>query len=166
VTEHVTLTVNGQHREVDVEPRRLLVEVLREDMDLTGTHVACDTSQCGACTVHMDGQSVKSCTVLAVQADGATITTIEGLAAGGELHPLQAAFWEKHGLQCGFCTPGMIMSAADLLARVPDPSDQQIRHAIHGNLCRCTGYHNIVAAIREAAATMHAGSGSDSGMVG
>ncbi len=166
MAEHVTLVVNGQRREVDVEPRRLLVEVLREDFDLTGTHVACDTSQCGACTVHMDGQSVKSCTVLAVQADGATVTTIEGLAAGGELHPIQAAFWEKHGLQCGFCTPGMIMSAADLLARVPDPSDQQIRHAIHGNLCRCTGYHNIVAAIREAAVTMHTGSASDSGIVG
>ncbi len=166
MAEHVTLVVNGQRREVDVEPRRLLVEVLREDFGLTGTHVACDTSQCGACTVHMDGQSVKSCTVLAVQADGATVTTIEGLAAGGELHPIQAAFWEKHGLQCGFCTPGMIMSAADLLARVPDPSDQQIRHAIHGNLCRCTGYHNIVAAIREAAVTMHTGSASDSGIVG
>jgi len=166
VIEHVTLVVNGQRREVDVEPRRLLVEVLREDLDLTGTHVSCDTSQCGACTVHMDGQSVKSCTVLAVQADGSTVTTIEGLAAGGELHPLQAAFWEKHGLQCGFCTPGMIMSAADLLARKSDPTDAEIRHAIHGNFCRCTGYHNIVAAIREAALTMRTGAGAASGANG
>jgi carbon-monoxide dehydrogenase small subunit len=149
--------VNGQPRDVDVEPRRLLVQLLREDLGLTGTHVACDTSQCGACTVHMDGQSVKSCTVLAMQADGSTVTTIEGLAPADGLHPIQAAFWEKHGLQCGFCTPGMIMSAADLLSREPDPTDDQIRHAIHGNFCRCTGYQNIVIAIREAARAMRSG---------
>ena len=151
--EHISLTVNGAQRELDVEPRRLLVQVLREDLDLTGTHVGCDTSQCGACTVHVDGKAVKSCTMLAVQAEGATVTTIEGMAAdGGELHPLQQAFWEKHGLQCGFCTPGMIMIAADLLARNPDPTDDEIRHALEGNICRCTGYQNIVAAVREAAA--------------
>ncbi len=151
--EHISLTVNGARRELDVEPRRLLVQALREDMDLTGTHVGCDTSQCGACTVHVDGRAVKSCTMLAVQADGATVTTIEGMASGAdELHPLQTAFWEKHGLQCGFCTPGMIMTAADLLARNSDPSDEEIRDAIEGNICRCTGYQNIVAAIRAAAA--------------
>ncbi len=151
--EHISLTVNGARRELDVEPRRLLVQALREDMDLTGTHVGCDTSQCGACTVHVDGRAVKSCTMLAVQADGATVTTIEGMATSAdELHPLQTAFWEKHGLQCGFCTPGMIMTAADLLARNSDPSDDEIRDAIEGNICRCTGYQNIVAAIRAAAA--------------
>ncbi|MDF2735976.1 MAG: carbon monoxide dehydrogenase [Chloroflexota bacterium] len=151
--EHISLTVNGAQRELDVEPRRLLVQALREDMDLTGTHVGCDTSQCGACTVHIDGRAVKSCTMLAVQADGATVTTIEGMATSAdELHPLQTAFWEKHGLQCGFCTPGMIMTAADLLARNSDPSDDEIRDAIEGNICRCTGYQNIVAAIRAAAA--------------
>jgi carbon-monoxide dehydrogenase small subunit len=165
VTEHVSLTVNGVQRQVDVEPRRLLVQVLREELDLTGTHVGCDTSQCGACTVTMDGQAVKSCTVLAVQADGASIMTIEGLAPEGGLHALQNAFWEKHGLQCGFCTPGMIMAAKDLLDRVPDPSDEQIRHAIEGNICRCTGYHNIVLAIREAAATLRAGAGMPAGGV-
>jgi aerobic carbon-monoxide dehydrogenase small subunit len=153
VGEHIYLTVNGAQRELDVEPRRLLVQALREDMDLTGTHVGCDTSQCGACTVHVDGRAVKSCTMLAVQADGATVTTIEGMATSAdELHPLQTAFWEKHGLQCGFCTPGMIMTAADLLARNSDPSDDEIRDAIEGNICRCTGYQNIVAAIRAAAA--------------
>jgi carbon-monoxide dehydrogenase small subunit len=157
VTEHIALVVNGQKRELDVEPRRLLVQVLREDLDLTGTHVGCDTSQCGACTVHVDGQAVKSCTMLAVQADGTAVRTIEGMATDGELHPLQAAFWEKHGLQCGFCTPGMIMAAADLLERTTEPSDDEIRHAIEGNFCRCTGYHNIVAAIREAAAIIRAG---------
>ncbi len=151
--EHISLTVNGVQRELDVEPRRLLVQALREDLDLTGTHVGCDTSQCGACTVHVDGRAVKSCTMLAVQADGATVTTIEGMATSAEaLHPLQTAFWEKHGLQCGFCTPGMIMTAADLLARNSDPSDEEIRDAIDGNMCRCTGYQNIVAAIRAAAA--------------
>ncbi|MDQ2966290.1 MAG: (2Fe-2S)-binding protein [Chloroflexota bacterium] len=156
MTEHIALVVNGQRRELDVEPRRLLVQVLREDLDLTGTHVGCDTSQCGACTVHVDGQAVKSCTMLAVQADGSAVRTIEGMATDGELHPIQAAFWEKHGLQCGFCTPGMIMAAADLLQRTTDPSDDEIRHAIEGNICRCTGYHNIVAAIREAAAVTRA----------
>jgi aerobic carbon-monoxide dehydrogenase small subunit len=151
---HIALEVNGTHQEVDVEPRRLLVEVIREDLRLTGTHVGCDTSQCGACTVHLDGKAVKSCAVLAAQADGGTVTTIEGMADGANLHPLQAAFWEFHGLQCGFCTPGMIMAAADLLARDTDPSDEEIRHAIEGNICRCTGYHNIVVAIREAAKAM------------
>ena len=156
--EHISLTVNGAQRELDVEPRRLLVQALREDMDLTGTHIGCDTSQCGACTVHLDGRAVKSCTVLAVQADGSTVTTIEGMATSQEaLHPLQTAFWEKHGLQCGFCTPGMIMTAADLLDRNSDPTDDEIRHAIAGNICRCTGYHNIVAAVRAAAAAMRDG---------
>ena len=149
---HISMAVNGAQRELDVEPRRLLVQALREDLDLTGTHVGCDTSQCGACTVHVDGHAVKSCTMLAVQADGATVTTIEGMATAEALHPLQTAFWEQHGLQCGFCTPGMIMTAADLLARNPDPSDDEIRHAIEGNICRCTGYQNIVAAIKAAAA--------------
>ncbi len=151
MTEPVALVVNGQRREVSVEPRRLLVQVIREDLDLTGTHIGCDTSQCGACTVHVDGKAVKSCSMLAVQADGASITTIEGMGSGDRLHPLQAAFWEKHGLQCGFCTPGMIMAAADLLARNPNPSDEEIRHGLEGNLCRCTGYHNIVEAVKSAA---------------
>jgi aerobic carbon-monoxide dehydrogenase small subunit len=154
---HVALEVNGEHTEVDVEPRRLLVQVLREDLELTGTHVGCDTSQCGACTVHVDGRAVKSCTMLAVQADGTSVTTIEGLGTTANLHPLQEAFWEKHGLQCGFCTPGMIMAAADLLAHDSDPTDDEIRHAIEGNICRCTGYHNIVVAIREAARVMRDG---------
>ena len=157
MAEHIALVVNGIRREVDVEPRRLLVQVLREDLGLTGTHVGCDTSQCGSCTVSMDGQAVKSCTVLAVQADGSAITTIEGLATDGQLHPIQASFNAKHGLQCGFCTPGMIMTAHDLLARNPDPDDSEIRHAIEGNICRCTGYQNIVAAVRDAAATMRTG---------
>ena len=152
MTEHISLVVNGQPREGDVEPRRMLVQFLREDLEMTGTHVGCDTSQCGACTVHVDGRAVKSCTILAVQADGAAVTTIEGMQAGdGALHPLQAAFWEKHGLQCGFCTPGMIMTAVDLLEHNPDPTDDEIRHAIEGNFCRCTGYQNIVAAVRAAA---------------
>ncbi len=154
---HVALEVNGEHKEVDVEPRRLLVQVLREDLELTGTHVGCDTSQCGACTVHVDGRAVKSCTMLAVQADGTSVTTIEGLGTTANLHPIQQAFWEKHGLQCGFCTPGMIMAAADLLAHDSDPTDDEIRHAIEGNICRCTGYHNIVIAIREAARVMRDG---------
>ena len=154
---HVALEVNGVRREVDVEPRRLLVQVLREDLGLTGTHVGCDTSQCGACTVHLDGRAVKSCSMLAAQADGRGVTTIEGLGDADHLHPLQSAFWEKHGLQCGFCTPGMIMAAADLLGRSDDPSDEEIRHAIEGNFCRCTGYHNIVLAIREAARAMREG---------
>jgi carbon-monoxide dehydrogenase small subunit len=163
VTEHVSLTVNGQRREADVEPRRLLVQLIREDLNLTGTHVGCDTSQCGACTVHVDGLAVKSCTMLAVQAEGATVTTIEGLTPDEGFHPLQQAFWEKHGLQCGFCTPGMIMIAADLLARNADPTDAEIRHALDGNYCRCTGYQNIVAAIREAASTMKAGAAAPTG---
>ena len=154
---HISMAVNGAQRELDVEPRRLLVQALREDLDLTGTHVGCDTSQCGACTVHVDGHAVKSCTMLAVQADGATVTTIEGMATAEALHPLQTAFWEQHGLQCGFCTPGMIMTAVDLLEHNPDPTDDEIRHAIEGNFCRCTGYQNIVAAIRHAAETIRSG---------
>ena len=157
MSEHIAFVVNGTSHELDVEPRRLLVQALREDLDLTGTHVGCDTSQCGACTVHVDGRAIKSCTMLAVQADGTEIKTIEGLANGSELHPMQTAFWEKHGLQCGFCTPGMIMTAVDLLDRNPDPTDEEIRHAIEGNFCRCTGYQNIVAAIRHAAETMRSG---------
>jgi aerobic carbon-monoxide dehydrogenase small subunit len=146
----VEVTVNGERREADVEARLLLVHWLRDDLGLTGTHVGCDTTNCGACTVHMNGEAVKSCTVLAAQADGAEITTIEGLSNGDGLHPLQAAFMDKHGLQCGFCTPGMIMAAADLLARNPNPSDEEIRHGLEGNLCRCTGYHNIVEAVKAA----------------
>ena len=154
MTHSITVTVNGVQRHAEVEPRTLLVEFLREHLSLTGTHVGCDSSQCGACTVHVDGISVKSCTLLAVQADGAEVTTIEGMAANGALHPLQAGFQEEHGLQCGFCTPGMIMAAADLLARNPDPSEEEIRHALEGNYCRCTGYHNIVKSIQRAAAAM------------
>jgi carbon-monoxide dehydrogenase small subunit len=150
----VSMTVNGQAVTRDVEPRTLLVEFLRQHLDLTGTHVGCDTSQCGACVVHVDGESVKSCTVLAVQAEGAQVTTIEGLAKDGELHPMQAAFREHHGLQCGFCTPGMIMSAIDLIQHNSDPSEQEIREWLEGNLCRCTDYHNIVKAISAAAAEM------------
>jgi aerobic carbon-monoxide dehydrogenase small subunit len=157
VSQHIEFVVNGTPHELEVEPRRLLVQALREDLELTGTHVGCDTSQCGACTVHVDGHAVKSCTMLAVQADGSSVTTIEGMAPEGGLHPIQQAFWEKHGLQCGFCTPGMIMVAADLLSRTTDPTDEEIRHALDGNICRCTGYHNIVVAIREAAATMRSG---------
>jgi carbon-monoxide dehydrogenase small subunit len=165
VAEHVSLVVNGVPREVDVEPRRLLVQVLREDLDLTGTHVGCDTSQCGACTVLVDGRAIKSCTMLAAQADGSSVTTIEGMATQEGLHPLQTAFWENHGLQCGFCTPGMIMSAADLLSRTSDPSDTEIRHAIEGNYCRCTGYQNIVSAIRAAATTVAAAAAAGEGGV-
>ncbi len=154
---HISLTVNGRPREADVEPRRLLVQLIREDFDLTGTHVGCDTSQCGTCTVTVDGKAVKSCTMLAVQADGSSVTTIEGMATAEGLHPLQTAFWEHHGLQCGFCTPGMIMTAADLLARTTEPTDDEIRHAIQGNFCRCTGYQNIVIAIRAAAKAMRDG---------
>ena len=151
----ISLTVNGEPVALDVEPRRLLVDVLREDLDLTGTKVGCDTSSCGTCTVHLDGHAVKSCTLLAVQADGATVRTVENLAPDSEhLHPLQAAFVEHHGLQCGFSTPGMLMTALDLLAREPDPDDTEIRHAIHGNLCRCTGYQSIVTSIREGARVM------------
>src|SRR6266852_4604665 len=150
----VSMTVNGKVRKGNVEPRVLLVHFLREQLRLTGTHVGCDTSQCGACTVLIDGHAVKSCTVFALQAEGQAITTIEGIGSAEKLHPLQAAFWEKHGLQCGFCTPGIILCAADLLSRNPDPSEVEIRHAIEGNLCRCTGYQNIVAAIQSAAAAM------------
>jgi len=147
----ISVTVNGKQHRAEVEPRTLLVHLLREQLNLTGTHIGCDTSQCGACVVHLNGESVKACTILAVQVDGAQVTTIEGLAANGTLHPLQEGFWEKHGLQCGFCTPGMIMAAADLLQRNPNPSDDEIRHGLEGNLCRCTGYENIVRAVRYAA---------------
>ncbi len=151
-TVHVEVTVNGERRQADVEARLLLVHWLRDELGLTGTHVGCDTTNCGACTVHMNGEAVKSCTVLTAQADGAEVTTIEGLSGdGGGLHPMQEAFMDKHGLQCGFCTPGMIMAAADLLARNPNPSDEEIRHGLEGNLCRCTGYHNIVEAVKSAA---------------
>ena len=153
MTVPVSITVNGQRYDREVEPRLLLVHFLREVVGSTGTKVGCDTSQCGACTVLLDGVSLKSCTALAVQADGAEVTTIEGLAAGEALHPLQDAFWEKHGLQCGFCTPGMIMASHELLRVTPDPSDAQIRHGLEGNLCRCTGYQNIVRAVRQAAGT-------------
>ena len=148
----VRLHVNGEEHQLEVEPRLLLVHALRDDLGLTGTHVGCDTSNCGACTVHLDGKAVKSCTVLAVQADGAQVTTIEGLAgANGELHPLQEAFWNDHGLQCGYCTPGMIMAAAGLLADNPNPTEHEVRQGLEGNLCRCTGYHNIVKAVLDAA---------------
>ncbi len=147
----VSLTVNGKSVTGEVEPRTLLVELLREHLRLTGTHVGCDTSQCGACTVHVDGIAVKSCTMLAVQADGADVLTIEGLAKNGELHPMQAAFKEHHGLQCGFCTPGMVMAALDIVRRHPNPSEETVRQELEGNFCRCTGYHNIVKAILAAA---------------
>ena len=150
----ITVTVNGTRYERDIEPRMLLVHFLREDLGLQGTHIGCDTSQCGACTVHMDGQAVKSCTSLAVQADGHEVTTIEGLAQDGELHPMQTAFWEKHGLQCGFCTPGMIMASVAMLKDNPHPTEEQIRHNLEGNICRCTGYQNIVAAVKAVAEQM------------
>ena len=150
-TTTVELTVNGQPESLAVEPRTLLVHALRDGLGLTGAHVGCDTSQCGACTVLVDGRAVKSCTVLALQAEGAGVTTIEGLARDGELHPLQRAFVEQHGLQCGFCTPGMILTALDLLSRDPDPDEETIRHALRGNLCRCTGYQPIVESVRAAA---------------
>ena len=155
----ITLTVNGVARSHEVEPRMLLVHYLRDVRGLTGTHVGCETSICGACTVLLDGQSVKSCTVFAVQADGAQVTTIEGMATNGQLHPVQEGFWEKHGLQCGYCTPGMIIAAAQLLARHPEPDDDEIRHGLEGNLCRCTGYQHIVEAVRYAAGKMKAASG-------
>ena len=147
----VSLTVNGSPREADVEPRRLLAYFLREDLGLKGTNVGCDTSSCGSCTVLIDGESVKSCTVLAVQADGCEVTTIEGLAVGGELHPIQQAFHEQHALQCGFCTPGFVIAVHSLLRENPNPSEEQIRLGLEGNLCRCTGYENIVRAVRAAA---------------
>jgi len=148
----VAITVNGVRREAEVEPRTLLVDYLRDQLGLTGTKIGCDTSQCGSCTVHVDGKAVKSCTVLAVQADGSAVRTIEGVAANGGLHPMQEAFWEAHGLQCGFCTPGMIMSAIELADRGERLTDEEIRHALAGNLCRCTGYENIVRAVRSALA--------------
>jgi carbon-monoxide dehydrogenase small subunit len=148
------MTVNGRAVTGEVESRTLLVQFLRENLSLTGTHVGCDTSQCGACVVHVDGESVKSCTMLAVQANGSQVTTIEGLAKNGELHPMQTAFREHHGLQCGFCTPGMVMSAVDLLSKNPNPDEDEIREWLEGNICRCTGYHNIVKAIQSAATTM------------
>ncbi len=147
----ISVTVNGRRYSEEVEPRLLLVDFLREVLGLTGTHVGCDTSGCGACTIIVNGKAVKSCTLLAVQADGADVTTIEGLASNGELHPLQQSFHDEHGLQCGFCTPGMIMAAWQLLERNPDPSDADIRHALEGNFCRCTGYENIVKSVRAAA---------------
>jgi len=153
----ITINVNDRAQRHDVEPRMLLVHYLRDVLGLTGTHVGCDTSQCGACTVLLDGRSVKSCTMFAVQADGRRVTTIEGLASGGNLHPLQEGFWQQHGLQCGFCTPGVIMSMVDLLSRNQNPNEEEIRFALEGNLCRCTGYHNIVKAVQHAAAAMAGG---------
>jgi carbon-monoxide dehydrogenase small subunit len=152
----ITLTVNGEKRSDDIEPRLLLVHYLRDVLGLTGTHVGCETTLCGACTVHLNGNAVKSCTVLAVQADGGQVKTIEGLAKEERLHPLQEGFWEEHGLQCGFCTPGMIMAASQLLERTPNPSDEEIRHGLEGNLCRCTGYQHIVNAVKHAAKKMAA----------
>jgi carbon-monoxide dehydrogenase small subunit len=153
----IEVEVNGQRRSLSVEPRLLLVHMLRESLGLTGTHVGCDTSSCGACTVLLDGKSVKSCTVLAVQADGHKVTTIEGIGENAALHPMQEAFWNEHGLQCGFCTTGMIMSALDVIARNPDPTDDEIRAGLGGNLCRCTGYQNIVRAVKAAAKAVRAG---------
>jgi carbon-monoxide dehydrogenase small subunit len=150
-TVPVRLQVNGEVHELEVEPRLLLVHALRDKLGLTGTHVGCDTSNCGACTIHLDGQAVKSCTVLTVQADGREVTTIEGIGSPEKLHPMQEAFWEHHGLQCGYCTPGMIMAGADLLRRNPHPSEHDVRHALEGILCRCTGYQNIVKAVLSAA---------------
>ncbi len=150
----VSMTVNGQAVSGEVEDRTLLVEFIRENLNLTGTHVGCDTSQCGACVVHVNGDSMKSCTMLAMQANGAEVTTIEGLATGGEMHPMQQAFQDNHGLQCGFCTPGMVMSAVDLVAKNPNPDETTIRERLEGNICRCTGYHNIVKAVQQAAKTM------------
>jgi carbon-monoxide dehydrogenase small subunit len=153
----ITVTVNGQQHQSEVEPRTLLVHYLRETLDLTGTHIGCDTSQCGACTVLLNGESVKSCTMLAVQADGSEVTTIEGLAPEGSLHPIQEGFWEKHGLQCGFCTPGMIMASHQLLKHNPNPTETEIRKGLEGNICRCTGYQNIVRAVQHAAEQMRTG---------
>jgi carbon-monoxide dehydrogenase small subunit len=152
--KNITVTVNGVAHTAEVEPRLLLVHYLRDVLDLTGTHVGCETSICGACTVILDGQSAKSCTMFAVQADGANVTTIEGMAANGDLHPVQEGFWERHGLQCGYCTPGMVMAAAQILDRNPDPTEAEIRHGLEGNLCRCTGYQHIVEAVQYAARKM------------
>ena len=156
----ITVTINGEKHTRKVEARTLLVHFIREQLGLTGTHIGCDTTSCGACTVSLDGEAVKSCTVFAVQADGATIETVEGIATNGKLHPLQEGFWEKHGLQCGFCTPGMLISARALLARNPKPTDDEIRHGISGNLCRCTGYNKIVEAIQYAADKLNAAKGA------
>jgi carbon-monoxide dehydrogenase small subunit len=156
MTHDITLTVNGTEHELSVEPRTLLIHALRDEMGYTGPNVGCESSMCGACTVHLDGDAVKSCTVLAVQADGAEITTVEGLAEDGEFHPIQQGFQEEHGLQCGYCTPGMMMTSVQLLEENPDPSEAEIREALEGNLCRCTGYQNIVRAVENAAETMRA----------
>jgi aerobic carbon-monoxide dehydrogenase small subunit len=153
----ITLRVNGVERQAEVEPRTLLVHYLRNDLALTGAHIGCETSQCGACTVLMDGKAVKSCTILAVQADGSSLTTIEGLAPVGTLHPVQRAFWDEHGVQCGFCTPGMVLSTVALLADDPNPSEESIRHGLEGNICRCTGYHNIVLSVQNAARSLASG---------
>ncbi len=153
----VSMTVNGTQVSADVEARTLLVHFLRDHINLTGTHVGCDTSQCGACTIHVNGEAVKACTMFAIQADGAEITTIEGLATNGELHPMQKAFWENHGLQCGYCTPGMIMASVDMLKNNPNPTEEEIRHGLEGNFCRCTGYHNIVKSVKAAAESMQGG---------
>jgi len=155
----ISATINGRTYKNEVEPRTLLVHYLRDQLNLTGTHVGCDTSQCGACTVLIDGVSAKSCTVLAVQADGANITTVEGLAQAGKLHALQEGFWEEHGLQCGFCTPGFLMASVELLQRNPNPTEQEVRHGLEGNMCRCTGYHNIVKAVLHAAGAINANGG-------
>jgi carbon-monoxide dehydrogenase small subunit len=155
----VNLTVNGQARSDEVEPRLLLVHYLRDVAGLTGTHVGCESTLCGACTVLLDGKAVKSCTVLAAQADGASVTTVEGLAKDGKFHPIQDGFWEEHGLQCGYCTPGMMMAAVDLLSRTTNPSEDEIRHALEGNLCRCTGYQHIIKAVQYAAEKMRAAAG-------
>ena len=153
----ISVTVNGQRHEDEVEPRLLLVHYLRDSLGLTGTHVGCDTSQCGACTIHLDGKAIKSCTMFAVQADGTALTTIEGMAKDGQLHPIQQAFWDEHGLQCGYCTPGFIMAAAYLLEQNPNPTDDEIRRGLEGNLCRCTGYVNIIKSVKTAAERMSAG---------
>ena len=154
MTEKITVTVNGRKYTKEVEPRLLLVHFIRDVLGLTGTNIGCDTSQCGACTIHMDGLATKSCAVLAVQADGSEVTTIEGLASNGQLHPMQQAFWDNHGLQCGYCTPGMIMTAVKLVEGGGNLSEEEIRHGLEGNLCRCTGYHNIVKAVQAAAKQM------------
>ena len=153
----ISMKVNGILHENEVEPRTLLVQHLRENLGLTGTNIGCDTSQCGACTIHVNGEAVKACTMLAVQADGENITTIEGLSSNGELHPVQKAFWENHGLQCGYCTPGMIMASVDMLKNNPNPTEEEIRNGLEGNLCRCTGYHNIVKSVKAAADSLKGG---------
>jgi carbon-monoxide dehydrogenase small subunit len=162
-TQEISLTVNGTDHELDVEPRKLLIHVLRDELGYTGPNVGCESSMCGACTVHLDDRAVKSCTVLAVQADGADVTTVEGLADGDQLHPIQQGFREEHGLQCGYCTPGMMMTATQLLADDPDPSRDEIREALEGNLCRCTGYQNIVRSVENAAETLRSQAAGDGG---